>query len=223
MAQSISETDLSQPLHQQENDNENYLSDNENIDDHQSETVDDILAHDAEDLGNWADVLAEDLPTFENGTTEDQPPDTPVEQPPLPVVPVVYPHQLGIIKGSDLTICQVPDSPPFNLLVFELPDNVTEEELYMLFGGKRAIECHMYRRDLREIIFSFRKQGHLIEALLKENMVFKEKPLRLALILWGYQIERFHEHNKIHTEYDLKMVPFKGAFEKCHGNKIFFV
>jgi hypothetical protein len=230
MAQSISETDLSQPNQQHtENDNENFIHDN--IDEHQSETVTEILAHDAEDLGNWADVLAEDLPTLENGTTEEQPLAT-IEQPPLPVVPEVYPHKLAIIRGSDLTVCQVPDKPPFNLLVFELPDTVTEEELYMLFGGKRAvsiqkkninkyinllqIECHMYRRDLREIIFSFRKQGHLIEALLKENMIFKEKPLRLALILWGFQISKFHEHNQLHSGYDLKMIPFKGAFEKCH-------
>jgi hypothetical protein len=221
MEQNLTETELSQHhQHNTENDSESFSQDNDHsIDDHQSETVDEILAHEAENLGNWEDVLAEeeDLPTLENGAPEEQQQlPAPTEQPPLPIVQEVYHYKLAIVRGSDLTLCQVPDKPPFNLLVFELPDAVTEEELYMLFGGKRAIDCHMYRRDLREIIFGFRKKGHLIEALLKENMMFKEKPLRLALILFGYQIDKFHFHNQKHTEFDLKMIPFSGAFEKCH-------
>uniref|UniRef100_A0AC34FDQ9 RRM domain-containing protein n=1 Tax=Panagrolaimus sp. ES5 TaxID=591445 RepID=A0AC34FDQ9_9BILA len=217
MEQKSSETELAQQQQQPtKSDNEKLSKDNnQSIDEHQNETVDEILAHEAQNLGNWADVLAEDLPTLENGAQEEQS-STQAEQPPLPIAPEVYPHKLAIVRGSDLTLCQVPDSLPFNLLVFELPDAVTEEELYMLFGGKRAIECHMYRRDLREIIFSFRKRGHLIEALLKENMIFKEKPLRLAVIFFGYQIDKLHTHNQVHTEYDSKMIPFTGAFEKCH-------
>uniref|UniRef100_A0A914ZE44 RRM domain-containing protein n=1 Tax=Panagrolaimus superbus TaxID=310955 RepID=A0A914ZE44_9BILA len=215
MEQKSSETELAQQQQHTESEDEKLSKDN-SINEHQTETVDEILAHEAQNLGNWADVLAEeDLPTLENGSQEELS-SAPTEQPPLPIVPEVYPHKLAIVRGSDLTLCQVPDKPPFNLLVFELPDAVTEEELYMLFGGKRAIECHMYRRDLREIIFNFRKKGHLVEALLKENMIFKEKPLRLAVIFFGYQIEKLHYHNQTHTEFDLKMIPFTGAFEKCH-------
>ena len=66
-------------------------------------------------------------------------------------------------------------------------------------------------------MFNFKKREHLIDALLKQDMTFKEKPLRMALVLHAHQIHHFHQHNAEHVNYDLFMLPFKGAFDKCHG------
>ena len=56
-----------------------------------------------------------------------------------PADPIPFQHEVAIVLGTDLLLCQLPNSGPYNALVYGLSDNVTEPELYMLFGGPRAV------------------------------------------------------------------------------------
>uniref|UniRef100_A0A7E4W0Y3 RRM domain-containing protein n=1 Tax=Panagrellus redivivus TaxID=6233 RepID=A0A7E4W0Y3_PANRE len=169
-------------------------------------TMGQLFAQDTE-IGDWSDLqdteTAADIPETNYPAVEEN-------------TQVPFSHELGIVLGHEVMRCQLPDHPPYHALVFDLPESVSEEELYMLFGGKRAIDSFTHRRDLREVLFKFRQHEHLVDAFFKQNMIFKDKPLSLALILMDSQIKAFHRHCREHHDLDALMVPFKGAFNMCY-------
>lgn len=66
------------------------------------------------------------------------------------------------------------------------------------------------------MLIKFREHRHVVSALLKQDMNFKEKPLRLGIVLINEQIDEFHRHNQKHHDFDMEMVPFSGAFDRSH-------
>lgn len=66
------------------------------------------------------------------------------------------------------------------------------------------------------MLLQFREHQHLVDAMLRQGMQFKEKPLLLAVVLIDHQIDDFHRHNSIHRDIDMYSVPLVGAYDKCH-------
>ncbi|KAE9555513.1 hypothetical protein FO519_001281 [Halicephalobus sp. NKZ332] len=175
-------------------------------------SINELVLAGPENIGNWCDLLEnDDTLTFNNGTEVET---KQTNKQPADLVP--FQHKVAIVLGTDLLLCQLPNSGPYNALVYGLSDNVTEPELYMLFGGPRAIDSYVYRSDLREMLLQFREHHHLVDAMLRQGMQFKEKPLLLAAVLIDQQIDDFHRHNARHRDIDMHCVPLVGAYDKCH-------
>ena len=66
------------------------------------------------------------------------------------------------------------------------------------------------------MLLQFRDHQHLVDAMLRQGMQFKEKPLLLGVVLIDHQIDEFHRHNMIHRDIDMYCVPLVGAYDKCH-------
>ena len=66
------------------------------------------------------------------------------------------------------------------------------------------------------MLLQFREHQHLVDAMLRQGMQFKEKPLLLAVVLIDHQIDDFHHHNSMHRDIDMYSVPLVGAYDKCH-------
>uniref|UniRef100_A0AC34QT63 RRM domain-containing protein n=1 Tax=Panagrolaimus sp. JU765 TaxID=591449 RepID=A0AC34QT63_9BILA len=192
-------------------DEEKNVSPSPFSDDDTARSVDDFMKNPLTSLGSWVDVMVNEegfIPDLSKPIHDDKA----VEQ--AAIEP--FEHQCVIVRGSDMMYCQVPSVGPFHILIFGIPQNVTDAEVYMLFGGSRSIDTYLYRSDIAEMLIKFRERQHLVSALLKQDMNFKEKPLRLGVVLLDGQIHDFFEHNKKHRAFDTTTILFSGAFDKTY-------